>query len=104
MKNETDSPHREPAGVVPESCSCCQSYIPSSDALLEEFDARVPEDRARIENPAWFFWWPEASVLSESSATGIALESSAAAGLASRPDGKSGRWAVLGRLASKLNH
>ena len=101
---ERDSPHREPAGVVPASCSCCQQYIPSSDLLLEEFDSRVPEGLSRIENPSWFFWWPEVSVLNEAASAGAALESAAAAGMATRPDGTNGRWTVLGRLVSRADH
>lgn len=99
-----DSPHREPAGVVPDSCSCCQQYIPSSDTLLQEFDTHMPENRSRIENPSWFFWWPEVSVLRDAASTEIALESAAVAGMASRPDATNGRWTVLGRFASKAEH
>lgn len=101
---EKDSPHREPAGVVPDSCSCCQQYIPSSDTLLQEFDTHMPADRSRIENPSWFFWWPEGSVVNEAASTGIALESAAAAGMATRPHQSNGRWTVLGRLVSRAEH
>lgn len=101
---ENDSPHREPAGVVPDSCRCCQQYIPSSDALLQDFDSHVPEEHSRIGNPAWFFWWPEVSVLSEAATTGTALERAADAGMAARPDGRNSRWSALGRLASKADH